>query len=339
MGFKDRQTLSDIENGRRALKAEELTRLSDLLGQDLDYFLDPFSVAGEAQFSWRIAPEVSQGVLDSFEGWAGRLIGLLRWLRVQELGPASALRTNLRLSLRSSFEDAQDRAEDLVRRYELGPVPAEKLIGFVEKELDLPVLYIDMPEGAAISGAACHLQDLGVILVNRQEADGRRNYDLAHELFHILTWEAMKPERQESNAFGKPHRNKRQENLADNFAAALLMPKASLDVLVDTGRREDPGHLAEVAGRLHVSGKALAWRLFNLGWINEKTISALMHERSGNAVHELPRRFSTAFVVMLQTAIDRGRLSARKAAKTLGLNVSQLADLFTEHGMPVPFEL
>lgn len=33
------------------------------------------------------------------------------------------------------------------------------------------------------------------------------------------------------------------------------------------------------------------------------------------------------------------RLSARKAAKALDMDLSELADLFGEHGLPVPFEL
>ena len=52
-----------------------------------------------------------------------------------------------------------------------------------------------------------------------------------------------------------------------------------------------------------------------------------------------PKRLSPAFVQMLGRAIDHGRLSARKAAKTLDMNLSQLGDLFSEHGLPVPFEL
>lgn len=31
------------------------------------------------------------------------------------------------------------------------------------------------------------------MLIARHEISGRRIFDLAHELFHILTWEAMPP--------------------------------------------------------------------------------------------------------------------------------------------------
>ena len=83
LGLNDRQSVSDIENGRRSLKMEELLTLSHLLNRDIEFFIDPFAVAGEAQFSWRAAPEVPEDCLDGFELRAGQWIGLLRWLRQQ----------------------------------------------------------------------------------------------------------------------------------------------------------------------------------------------------------------------------------------------------------------
>ena len=32
------------------------------------------------------------------------------------------------------------------------------------------------------------------MLIARHEVAGRRHFDLAHELFHLLTWDAMPPE-------------------------------------------------------------------------------------------------------------------------------------------------
>ena len=49
LGLNDRQSVSDIENGKRTLRAEEMLALTDLLDRDIDFFIDPFAVAGEAQ--------------------------------------------------------------------------------------------------------------------------------------------------------------------------------------------------------------------------------------------------------------------------------------------------
>jgi Zn-dependent peptidase ImmA (M78 family) len=94
------------------------------------------------------------------------------------------------LTTQSAFEDAIACAESLVAALDLGKVPAERLIERIERELDIPVLFVDAlatPQGESLSGATCHLQDLGLILVNRNESEARRFYGLAHELFHALT--------------------------------------------------------------------------------------------------------------------------------------------------------
>lgn len=340
LSLKDRQSVSDIENGKRRLQADELVTLSDALNRDIEFFLDPFAVAGEAQFSWRASTELPEGPLDAFELRAGQWIGLLRWLREGEHGRVNPLKQSLRLTTESTFEEAIARAEDLVNALDLGKVPAERLIESIEQKLDIPVLFVDTvetPEGSSISGATCHLQDLGVILINRNESEARRFYDLAHELFHVLTWDAMQPEHRESNSFEERGRTRRIEQLANNFAAALLMPTPALEQLIDRRRIGDADHLANVASEFRVAPVALAWRLFNMKWIDEATCKALKQERQRLSSAGTPKRLSTRFVIMLHTAIDKGRLSVRKAGKALGMTLPQLADLFVEHSLSIPF--
>ncbi|PJB05964.1 MAG: DNA-binding protein [Hydrogenophilales bacterium CG_4_9_14_3_um_filter_59_35] len=342
LGLNDRQSVSDIENGKRALKPDELLEMSDLLNRDIEFFIDPFAVAGEAQFSWRAAPEVPEDGLDGFELKAGQWIGLLRWLREQQDSRASVLKRALRLSAQSSFEDAQERAESLAAELELGVIPAETLIDKIERELDIPVLFVDTvqtEDGQSISGATCHLEEMGVILINRNETEARRFYDLAHELFHALTWDAMKPDHRESNSVEDRNKKKRIEQLADNFAAALLMPRASLDKLIDHDRQDDIAHLCEVAALLRVAPVALAWRLFNLKRISDDTRRSLSQEKQRSSVSGPPKRFSTAFVHMLHEALENGRLSARKAAKAMGMGLGGLTELFAQYDLSAPFEL
>jgi Zn-dependent peptidase ImmA (M78 family) len=149
----------------------------------------------------------------------------------------------------------------------------------------------------------------------------------------------MKPEHRESNSHEERGRTKRIEQLANSFAAALLMPTSSLDQLVDSRRSADVNHLAQVAAELRVAPTALAWRLFNMKRIDEGTRDALMFERQQPSVAGTPRRFSLSFVAMLHEAIDRGQISARKAAKAMDMNLPKLSELFAEHSLATPFEL
>ena len=342
LGLNDRQSVSDIENGKRALKPDEMLSLCDLLDRDIEFFIDPFAIAGEAQFSWRAAPHVPQGSLDGFELKAGQWIGLLRWLREQEGSRASVLKQALRLSIRSSYENAQECAESLVNELELGVIPAEGLIDKIERELDIAVLFVDTfdtADGPSISGATCHLEEMSVILINRNESEARRFFDLAHELFHALTWDAMKPDHRESNSLEDRNKGKRIEQLADNFASGLLMPYASLDKLIDRNRLNDIAHLCEVAARLRVAPVTLAWRLLNLNFIDEATRCSLSQEKQRLSVSGPPRRFSPTFVKRLHEALENGRLSARKAAKAMGLGLGGLTELFIQYELTTPFEL
>ena len=336
LGFNDRQTLSDIETGKRALKAEELAQLSELLDRDIEFFLDPFSVVAEAKYSWRASRDVPDAEFDRIEERASGWVGMLRWLRAQWPAETSPLRFGLGLDEHSTFEQAQFNAERLVARFNLGPVPALKLLEFVESELDIPVLFVDMggeAQQATISGAACHLTELGAVLVNRREPLARRNFDLAHEVFHTLTWERMPPAHYESKA----NRSRRRvEQLADNFASALLMPKASLDALIDPARQKDAGHLADIAAQLLVSTEALGWRLRALGRIDEATREVLASARRPELIGETPKLFSSRFVKELHAALDRGRLTARKAAKTLGMSLADMSQLFVTYDLPDP---
>src|SRR5580658_8229868 len=104
MGLNDRQSLSDIENGKRALKPDELVKLTEIFDLDIEFFIDPFSVIGEAQFSWRAPNELSEKSLDGFEFKVGQWIGLLRWLRESEANRhMNPLKYTLRLNAKSSF--------------------------------------------------------------------------------------------------------------------------------------------------------------------------------------------------------------------------------------------
>ncbi len=341
MGIADRQTISTIENGERSLKPEELVQLCALLERDIEYFIDPFVVDGEAMFSWRASDSLPNEELSSFESKAGPWIGMLRFLRRLDTQVGGPFGMTLRLNQQSSFEDALAMGESVAEFMSLGSVPSERLVEKIESDLDIPVLFVDSiqsPQGV-VSGATCHLPDLGVILINRNETEARRNYDLAHELFHALTWTIMPPDHRESLDTKANGKQWRVEKLADSFAAGLLMPTASLKKVIDSRLLGDKSHLVDVADQLRVSPTALAYRLFNAKLIDQYMCQALHGEKSRLPLIR-PKRFSSSFVELVYQGIEQGQVSARKVAKTLDLNLHELKDLFAEHfTKPAPFTL
>lgn len=344
LDINDRQTLSDIENGKRSVRPDELVLFAKALAKPVTYFIDPFSLHGEAAFSWRAAPEIEESCLEEFEDRAGLWVGLFRWLSSKSANERNPLKITLRLGIDSSFEDARAQAESLAKHLELGDIPANRLIEAAETKLDIPIIFVDTIEaqpGKTISGATCHLDDFCAILINRHEAEGRRFYDIAHELFHALTWDKMPPEHRESPSglekYPTKSRIKRIESLADNFAAALLMPQYSLEKIIDRSKLTDQTYLISIVSTYQVTPSALAWRLYNLKWISKDVADALRAQKRRKGPP--PKRFSLTYAKLLHEGISQGRLSARKAAKTLGMDLTEFSALFAEHSLSAPFEL
>ncbi len=339
LGFNDRQTLSDIELGKRRIASEELVNLIRILNIELDALLDPFRLIGEGGFNFRTYGAEEADVM-AFADQAARWIATYRELgRQAGLAPAR-FGQKLELTKDSSFEDAEGSAEALRARWNLGDVPAEGLERAIERELGALVLFVDAPAG--ISGAASHLPGLQTILVNRREPESRRLFDLAHELFHLLTWDAMPPARVEGLEPSTTKGN-RVEQLANAFAASLLMPAATIRgrwELSDTSPGGSSAHrqwLLGTARALKVSPIALEWRLVNLGLLPKKQMLQIAGEPA-DTFAAIPSLFSAEFVARVHEAVEAGRLSLRRAAALIGLSSSDFADLCRSYGRPLSYD-
>ena len=258
LGFNDRQTLSAIETGERRVSADELILAVQKLGVSLDYFTDPFMLVGEGRFSWR-QTNVRPQRLSAYERSAGRWIAAFRAIAPKVGCETPFLRRSLGLTRQQRYEDAANAGERFAAEYDLGQVPANSLSAVLEREFGVLVLMVDAFEG--ISGAACRLPELDAVLINRREVAGRRHFDLAHELFHILTWDAMPPEHAEDAAETSKNR---VEQLANSFASAVLMPTTALERFgdwADLSGNDLIATLNATADELRVTASALKWQI------------------------------------------------------------------------------
>lgn len=339
LGFKDRQTLQTIEAGRRNLTAEELLKLCEVTGRDMDYYMDPFRLVGEGQFSFRAQGAALDG-LTEFEERTGNWIAFWREQGRRQNVPMNPLRQRLALSFKSTYLEAQRAGEALGEALELGDVPSERLVEALENRLELLVLFVDMPRG--LSGAACQASGADTILVNRSEPEGRRNFDLAHELFHVLTWESMPPKRVD-RAQPSGYKDKHMEILADNFAGGLLMPERLLKPIWSNRERANVSlqdWIMTFAGRFRVSGQAMMYRLLDLHFVSRPDLldvdEAALRQEPGDA----PAPFSRRFMERAARAIERGDVSVMRLWKLLNLTgMGGLKQLFRDHGLPVPFDM
>ena len=216
LGIKDRQTVSAIENGARKVSADELLILIKKLNASLEFFTDPFMLVGEGKFSWRTS-EPDLRSLESFESKAGCWLAMFRELAMQTNYEFPLLRRRLGLAKSSTYEEAMRAGERFATEFKLGDAPATRLREVMEKELGILVLMVDTEEG--ISGVACSLPNLDAV-----SGFPAREYWAAGILtwhtscFHLLTWDAMPPERLENLARSKKSRT---EQLADSFCGRI----------------------------------------------------------------------------------------------------------------------
>ena len=335
LGFNDRQTVSAIETGIRKVTAEELVLAVEVLDASLEYFTDPFRLVGEGRFCWRHTG-VETDQLTTYERHAGRWIAAFRTLAPAVGRSTPLLRPALGLTRWSRFEDAMQAGERFATEFALGDIPAAGLSEVMEREFGVLVLMVDAQRG--ISGAACRLPELDAVLIARHEVPGRRHVDLAHELFHILTWEAMPPDHFEevSDTGGN-----RVEQLANNFSSAALMPAATLERFgswSDLSGEKLIRRLNRVADELQVSASALKWRLAALGGLSRTTaqsVSDAALRNNGHAIpnHLPPPRFSGPFMEVMALALDGGHVSIRRMASLLDATVDDLSETFTSHGI------
>lgn len=339
-GFKNHQTVAQIEGGQRKLSAEELVQAVRVFEVDLDYFTNPFLIVGEARFSWRRDGALGMAELDAFERKAGEWIGAYRELSVTTGNALSPIVHRLNLTRFDSYEAAEAAGEGVAAFLKLGPVPSQRLAEAMQEELSTLVLMVEAQTG--ISGAACLVRDLGAVLVNRKEPAGRRNYNLAHELFHILTWDAMPPERLDDGV-GSGKIQKRIEQMAEKFASALLMPRDVLARYPATGI--DHAWLNRTATALGVTSRALKWRLVSIGVMDADTARAfddrlLSHNgQADGRQDELPPLFGRRFMEVMAAGIDQGHISVRRAAALLDVTIDELGELFDAHEVERPFDM
>ena len=205
-----------------------------------------------------------------------------------------------------------------------------------EEKLNISVLYVDAP--ASVSGAACRLDDGDLILINRSESEGRRNFDLGHELFHLLTWVEMPPAEFDIAEEDPGKKRSRPEMLADAFASGLLMPSTAIESRWAAANPADfTAWLVRHSSELLVSPIALYWRLVNLGLITKDERPFPNGKAKPTPAREVPQLYNRAFVYRLHAVLDQGHISALRAADVLDCSLPELVELFASYRLEAPF--
>jgi XRE family transcriptional regulator, fatty acid utilization regulator len=245
-------SLSEFENGKRDPSLAQLDALARTYSRSVASLLsdDPEPAT---TVLWRERPAVGAEEIEAkFLRLSEQYANLERWsgdLAASRL-PAPPLAPSM------AWNAAEDLARTVRAQLGLGDRPALTLLRVLEEDYAVKVFHLSFePLGAAACARSPTFGD--AILLNARSRRWRRNYDLAHELFHLLTWSLFRSTSATST--------EAEEQLANRFASALLLPEEALRSAV-TRRQTDATKLAtsalfDIAREFDVSIDALIWRL------------------------------------------------------------------------------
>jgi Zn-dependent peptidase ImmA (M78 family)/DNA-binding XRE family transcriptional regulator len=316
LGFNNYQTLSAIEKGSRNITAHELSAMASLYGRSLDYFFES-DISAEPLPLWR---KVGATPIKSFErrfliflenySKLEILFGLKRrWKAIQKSYAKADYAAE-------GFKLTEQLAVEISNMLGFGARPASNLLNVLENDLRIKILHLPLENG--VSGASLVDERLGAgILINASEVPWRRNFDLAHELFHVITWEVFS-----HREVGDGTTKTRPEQFANSFASSLLLPKmAILDTLEEIrgDGQSRVSDIIQIAKEFEVSTEAILWRLVNLRIIKRSKAEDILSNpeireidkslRQGLYSKTKPEMFPSRYVYLAYKALSEGRIS------------------------------
>jgi len=322
-------SLSEIENGKREPKFSQLSRLAEVYKRTVDFFLTD-KLPAEPIMLWRDGP----GNIEDMKKTEADFRRLCQQYHKLELCTAETRKAifpqpDVTNPEQFSWLQAESFAGIVHNNLCLGDIPSASLKKILEERYYVKIFYLEFA-GNAISTVS---DEFGpAILLNSRNVPWRRNYDLAHELFHLLTWSIFRVESKEPS--------ESEEKLANSFASKLLMPEKPLQqrlaVLANEKGEVQLEQLDDLAREFSVSLDAMVYRIATLFKIKKETteqhlvvakqLSGLHKPRESDKVEPLPERYRDLAI----RALREGRLSLIQFAKYMGISYKKAQEYLAE---------
>ena len=231
-----RSAISLMESGQRQVSTLELTRLADLYGRSVEWFVNPDSPLKQEDpvvALFRAEPDLQSEVVQEQARCCLRLLREGASLRRLTSRGTDVSLPSYDLppprSVGQAIAQGQLVAEQERRRLDLGNAPVKVPETLARQNIWTAAL----PLPDEISGLFLSSPDFGMaVLANLNQAPVRRQFSFAHEHGHALM------DRDEAATVTSAHNAKtRTEQRANAFAAAFLMPEEGVrDFLHSLGK-------------------------------------------------------------------------------------------------------
>jgi Zn-dependent peptidase ImmA (M78 family)/DNA-binding XRE family transcriptional regulator len=324
-----KSSISEFENNKREPKFSQLSNLAEVYKRTIEFFLSD-ELPVEGVMLWRGKPQTEEERKKTevdFRQLCEQYHNLE--LCTGELRRAKLPEPAVDKAEECSFEQAESFARAVQTTFCLGDIPSTSLKRILEERYYIKIFYLDFA-GSAISMVSPEFGP--AILLNATNKLWRRNYDLAHELFHLLTWTVF---RRESNDEGE-----HEEKLANAFASKLLMPEDSLRQRIDLHKNKqgkiNVDELDDIAREFGVSLDALVWRIGNMYRIGRedtkryleaaKKLIDLHKPRESDRPNKLPERYCD----LAQRALRECKLSLMQFRKYMDISYKEAQEYLAE---------
>ncbi|MBW1802062.1 MAG: ImmA/IrrE family metallo-endopeptidase [Deltaproteobacteria bacterium] len=337
--FNNYQTLSAIEKGNRNITAHELSAMASLYGRTLEYFFESENQPEPVPL-WRkvcdapVKP-IERKFLSFLENYSNleNLYGLKRkWKAVLKSYDKSDFAED-------GFRLAEKLGTEMSNALGLGVRPSSNLLNVLENDLRIKILHLPLENG--VSGASVLGNRLGAgILINASDAPWRRNFDLAHELFHIITWDVFS-----HHEVGDGTVKTRPEQYANAFASSLLLPKTALQGTLEEISNDSQIRMSDViqlAKEFGVSTEAILWRLVNVNVLKRQKAEEIISSpeirkmdkllRKGLYFKNKPEMFSPRYIYLAYKALSDGKISRGVFAEYMAIDRFEVDEYLKKQG-------
>jgi len=330
-----KSSLSEFENAKREPKFSQLSKLAEIYRKSIEFFLTDKQPV-ENLMLWRDVPnteEETKGTEAEFRQLCEQYHNL-EVLTGEDIRSIKLPQPDVTKPEEFSFDQIKSFARKVQIDLCLGDIPSVSLRRTLEEKFYVKIFHLDFP-GSAIS---TKFQEFGyAVLLNSSSKLWRRNFDLAHELFHLLTWDIFRTGGTKHN---EP--SEFEEKFANAFASRLLLPtdmvKDKIETAMNEERRVSFEALDEIAREFVVSLEALLWRMAYLYNVSREDIEKYIEQakkvrlfrpsRRSDEPDELPERYCSLAI----RALGEGKLSLIQFAKYMGISYKQAEGYLAEDG-------
>jgi Zn-dependent peptidase ImmA (M78 family)/transcriptional regulator with XRE-family HTH domain len=325
-------SLSEFENEKREPKFSQLSRLAEIYKRNIDFFLTDNFIADPVML-WRDGPNHTEEKKETemeFQQLCQQYHKLE--LCTGEIHKTVFPQSDITNSEQFNWPQAELFARKVQKELCLGDIPSTSLKKILEERYYVKIFHLDFP-GSAVS---TNSQEFGpAVLLNRDKKtkQWRRNFDLAHELFHLLTWHIFRTKSKEATDI--------EEKLANFFASTLLMPEDfSVKVRAIMAEKEKItfDEIDNWAREYEVSFDAVLCRIASIFRMKKEDTDkyrsaaknwATFHKHRESDEPE-PETRPERYCDLAQRALKEGKLSLMQFAKYMGISYKKAQEYMTE---------